>query len=59
MFEGVLESVDILSAEGRSLRRLTVGGAAASPAPALSPGMYTLRFNGGGRTVSRRALILE
>jgi hypothetical protein len=59
VFQGMLESVDILTAEGRSLRRLPVGGPAASATPALSPGMYTLRFNGGGKSVSRRALILE
>jgi hypothetical protein len=58
-FQGMLESVDILSAEGRALRRLPVGEPAASHSPALSPGMYTLRFNGGGKSVSRRALILE
>ena len=59
VFQGALESVDILSAEGRSLRRLPVGGPAATAAPGLPPGMYTLRFNGGGKTVSRRALIPE
>lgn len=58
-FEGILESVEILAADGRSLRRLSTVGPAASAAPALSPGMYMLRFNGAGQSVSRRAMILR
>jgi hypothetical protein len=56
-FGGILESVEILSADGRSLRRIPAAGFAGSAATALSPGMYTLKFTGAGQSVSRRALI--